>query len=228
MKNEIKVVFFDLFFTLVVPKYNNKRNENDILGISKSEWEKISEDEDLYKARAIGIVKNPENIIADIIKKANKNITENEIREIQYLREERFRKSLIDVNPIILDVLKKIKNKGKKICLISNADIIDVMYWRDSPLSGLFDEVIFSYDVGFIKPCSEIYEIALKRMNVIPGNSIFVGDGGSNELLGAKNVGMNTILVEHFLKRNKKQSSVIKLHADYHVDNFLDLINILD
>lgn len=29
MKRDIKVVFFDLFFTLVIPKYSDLRNEND-------------------------------------------------------------------------------------------------------------------------------------------------------------------------------------------------------
>jgi putative hydrolase of the HAD superfamily len=37
MRNEIEVVFFDLFFTLITPRYNEFRNENDVLGISKEE-----------------------------------------------------------------------------------------------------------------------------------------------------------------------------------------------
>lgn len=37
MNNNIEVVFFDLFFTLITPKYNNGRNENDVLGISKEQ-----------------------------------------------------------------------------------------------------------------------------------------------------------------------------------------------
>lgn len=38
MNNDIDVVFFDLFFTLTIPQYNDVRNENDVLGITREEW----------------------------------------------------------------------------------------------------------------------------------------------------------------------------------------------
>ncbi len=48
-----KAVFFDLFFTLIYPKYS-EINEYDVIGISASEWEKYSENDVLYYERAIG------------------------------------------------------------------------------------------------------------------------------------------------------------------------------
>ena len=54
MDNNIDVIFFDLFFTLITPQYNDFRNENDVLGISKDEWEKYAEDGELYLERATG------------------------------------------------------------------------------------------------------------------------------------------------------------------------------
>lgn len=60
------------------------------------------------------------------------------------------------------------------------------MHWNKSPLSKLFDDTIFSYEVGYLKPQTEIYEIALKKMNVNSEGCIFIGDGGSDELRGAK------------------------------------------
>lgn len=56
-----------------------------------------------------------------------------------------------------------------------------------------FDEVVLSYEVHMKKPDSCIYEDASKRLGVDLGECIFVGDGGSNELEGAKNVGMKAI-----------------------------------
>ncbi len=43
MNNDINVVFFDLFFTLVTPRYSDLRNENDVLRIIKTHWEKYAE-----------------------------------------------------------------------------------------------------------------------------------------------------------------------------------------
>ena len=227
MSNDIDVIFFDLFFTLITPKYNDVRNENDVLGIKKEEWEKYVEDDELYLERATGREKNPRKIIESIIEKMDMQVNESEKEEILKLREERFRKSLIEVDNTIMDVLLDIKKSGKKLCLISNADIIDVMHWKESPLKELFDDVIFSYEVGYLKPKTEIYEIALKRMNTIPPKCIFVGDGGSDELKSAKELGMKTILTGYLLKRERKEIYSLKNFADYYIEDFKKIINII-
>ncbi len=49
----IKVLFCDLFFTLIVP-HNQRPMECDVLNLSPSEWEHYSEEEALYKKRALG------------------------------------------------------------------------------------------------------------------------------------------------------------------------------
>lgn len=227
MNNDINVVFFDLFFTLITPNYSELRNENDVLGITKEEWEKHAEDNELYIKRATGKEQNPLRIIEDIIEKMKVIVNESEKKEILKLREDRFKKSLIDIDFTILEVLLAIKKTGKKICLISNADIIDVMHWEKSPLSNLFDELIFSYEVGYLKPQTEIYDIALKRMNISPEKCIFIGDGGSNELKGAKALGIKTIFSGYLLKRNKKQHKEIMEFADYYIENFKEIKDIL-
>lgn len=227
MENNINVVFFDLFFTLITPKYNSLKNENDVLKLTIDEWEKFAEDEELYFERAIGNELNPKKIIESIIRKMNIDIDDSDTNEILKLREERLKRALIDVDSTVLDVLSHIKNSGKKICLISNADIIDVMHWSNSPLSKFFDDKIFSYEVGYLKPQSEIYKLALKKMNVTPKECIFIGDGGSDELKGAKELGMKTILTSYLLKRQENQLSSLKNFADYHIEDFSELKNIL-
>jgi len=227
MKNEIKVVFFDLFYTLVIPKYNDLRNENDVLRITKEEWETYAEDNELYFKRAVGKEKNPRKIIDSIVGKINMNVNESDKREILRLREERFKKSLIDVDFTILDVLSEIKKNGKKICLISNVDVIDVKHWKESPLNNMFDDIIFSYEAGYLKPQTEIYEIALKRMKSNPEECIFIGDGGSSELIGAKRLGIKTILSGYLLKRDPKQLELIKKFADYYIEDFNEIKDII-
>ena len=227
MKNDIEVVFFDLFFTLVTPKYSDLRNENDVLGITKEEWERYAEDDELYLKRAIDKEIRPQKIVEGIIEKMQIDVSEWEKKEILKLREERFKKSLIDVDFTILDVLLDIKKSGMKICLISNADIIDVMHWDKSPLHNLFDDAIFSYEVGYLKPQTEIYKIALKKMNVNPENCIFIGDGGSDELKGAKELGIKTILTGYLLKREKNKHNAITQFADYYTEDFKEVKDIL-
>lgn len=227
MKNNIGVVFFDLFFTLITPKYNNGRNENDVLEISKEQWEECAEDNDLYLERAIGKEKNPQKIIEKIIEKSEIKANDKQIKEILELRKDRFQKSLTDVDYKILEVLSDIKKSGKRLCLISNADVIDVMYWNQSPLSNLFDDAVFSYKVGYVKPQSEIYQIGLDKMNTIPEKSIFIGDGGSDELRGAKRLGMKTILSGYFLEKERKDQAIIDF-ADYSIKDFREILEIIN
>lgn len=82
MEKNIKVVFFDLFFTLVTPKYKVSGNENE--------------------------------------------------------REERFKGALTEVDSLILDVILDLKNKGKKICLLSNANTVN------NPVEALQSTQIFN------------------------------------------------------------------------------------
>lgn len=221
----IKTVYFDLFFTLVNPKYNEKRNENDVLHISETQWENIAESEKLYYRRGIGEVNNPHDIINEIIDNLGLAATEKEKQEILSLRVTRFKNTLTSVSEEIINTLMSIKEKGIRLCLISNADKIDILHWKDSPLSKLFNEVVFSCEVGLLKPDVRIYQEALSRMNEKATSGIFIGDGGSHELLGAKNVGLKTIMVSHLLKRENDQHELIKKNADYYVETFSEILN---
>jgi len=222
--NKIETIYFDLFFTLVNPVYNGEKNENDVLGILENEWEKFAEDEKLYYRRGTGLVKSPREIIEEILRNFDIHATEEAKNEILSLRIERFKNTLTKVDEEIINTLVKIKKKGIKLCLISNADKIDILHWDDSPLAKVFDEVIFSCEVGVLKPDKRIYEIALERMDTEPSKGIFIGDGGSDELLGAKSVGLNTIMVSHLLKREFEKHEKIKENADYYVENFSEIL----
>lgn len=118
-KNDINVVFFDLFFTLITPKYNDLRNENDVLGMSIEEWESYAEDLELYNKRASNKNITPELIIQYIIEKMKLDIAENDKNEILNLRQQRLKNALLNIDYTILNVLSDLKKSGKRICLIS-------------------------------------------------------------------------------------------------------------
>lgn len=66
-----------------------------------------------------------------------------------------------------------------------------------------------SYEVHMKKPDSCIYAEAAKRLGVDLRECIFVGDGGSNELIGAKNVGMRAIQAKWYTKQHPKKRDSI-------------------
>ena len=91
-------------------------------------------------------------------------------------------------------------------------------------MASLFDDVIFSCDVGILKPDKEIYELAMAHLNVKPEASMFVGDGGSSELMGAKLVGMRTVFTEALEVKSNAKRSLIMEYADYHIKEFSELV----
>jgi len=71
----------------------------------------------------------------------------------------------------------------------------------------MFDVLIFSCKEGFRKPGKEIYEIALRRLNTQPEETIFIDDRIEN-IRAAESLGIHTILFEN-IKQFKKN---LKLH----------------
>ncbi len=222
-----KAIFFDLFFTLIYPKYSDE-NEYDVLGITAKEWETYAEDSRLYNERALGNVQTEKEIIDKIVDIMPYQLNESEKQEIFARREARMKKAFLTVDDNIINTLRKIHEKGIKIGLISNADMIDSKHWRESGLSELFDIAIFSCEVGMLKPNTEIYNLAMNKLEVMPEDSFFVGDGGSDELCGAQNAGMKTVFTEFLERKPKNQKEIIEKHADYHVYEFDQLLNCID
>ncbi|BCN30761.1 HAD family hydrolase [Anaeromicropila herbilytica] len=222
----IKAIFFDLFFTLICPQYNEEANENDILKITAEEWEHYAEKDELYMERALGKIKDEKQIIVKIIDSMPYKVSEQQVLEILTLRQNRMKNALCKVDETILHTLKEIHDKGIKICLISNADVIDSKYWSESPLADYFDEVIFSCDVGMMKPDASIYEYAIRKVNVAADESLFVGDGGFDELAGAKRVGMKAVFTEYLdIKEGKKRARLLE-ESDYYIRQFDELLKI--
>lgn len=224
----IRAIFFDLFFTLITPAYDETNNEYSLLNMPMEEWEEYAEEASLYTERALGHVENEMEIIEKIVGKIPFEISKEQKEELLRLREERMKKSLTEVPDSILNTLASIKSMGIKIGLISNADFIDRKYWNESVLRPFFDDAVFSCDVGFLKPDASIYTLAMERLGVSPSESIFVGDGGSNELEGARRVGMKTIFTEALERKEGEKRVQITENADYCVTQFEEIPACLD
>ncbi len=223
----IKTVFFDLFFTLVVPRYQ-KQAEYHAAGLSCVEWEKYAEDAELYKERALGRITERAEIIEKIAASIPRKIEGDAKAQILERRQQRMKNALCSVDEEVLNVLGALRQKGCKLCLISNADFIDCLFWCDSPLYPLFDEAVFSCNVGMLKPDLAIYRYAMELTGAKPEQSLFVGDGGSSELLGAKQAGMQTVFAEWFDLKDENAAMRINESADFRIGKISRLIDIVD
>ena len=99
-------------------------------------------------------------------------------------------------NDEILALAKEAKDKGFNIAILSN--VIEPTYnvIEQAGYYDLFDEIIASCKVGYVKPEKEIYNIALDRFDVTAQESIFIDD--KQTLLDPANeMGFKTILAQN-------------------------------
>lgn len=88
-----------------------------------------------------------------------------------------------------------------RTAIVSNCSSEEVKVIRESELYRYFDEVVISYEVHMKNPDRAIYEEAASRLGVKSKDCIFVGDGGSNELQGARDAGMKAIQTKWYTNR---------------------------
>ena len=93
---------------------------------------------------------------------------------------------------------KQLREIGERyqIAVISNADgkIEDVL--RRCGIAHPFRTITDSGLVGYEKPHPEIFRHALKSMNAVPEESLYVGDVYSVDYLGATGAGMQAVLMD--------------------------------
>ncbi|MCM1386991.1 MAG: HAD family hydrolase [Bacillus sp. (in: Bacteria)] len=219
----IKAVYFDLFFTLIIPAYDKENNEFTILGLSMDEWEKYAEKDSLYHERALGLVKSEMEIIDKITVGMPFAVSDAQKKKVLAARENRMKAALQNVSGDIIDTLKTLKSQNVRLGLISNADVIDCKHWEQSTLYPYFDDAVFSCYAGLLKPDRRIYELAMRNLNVSPDECLFVGDGGSDELYGAKMAGMKTVFTEALDVKCIEERNRIMEYADYHIREFTKL-----
>lgn len=199
-----KAICFDLFNTLVsvgeVPDTIG-RFTADVLGLDRDVWNAAC----FGSAHEICRPTLHEEVLRALAHSIDPAIPETRITEAARERQARFDHALINVKPSILNTLHVLKQSGYRLALISNASTGEVAAWSRSPLAAFFDISLFSCEVGFKKPEQEIYLHALERLQLSAGESVYIGDGGSQEFLGAGPLGMHTVLTREFLKPKRYQ-----------------------
>ena len=130
--------------------------------------------------------------------------------------------------------LSRLRERGFKVGVLSNTDEHEIRAWRDSPIAGLVDAVALSVEIGFVKPEPEAYAWVLNALGgVPPQDAVFVGDGESRELVGAKSVGFREAVfmrgfVAHTGFQTPENIARFELEADRTVDSIPEVLEIVE
>ena len=90
---------------------------------------------------------------------------------------------------------------------------------KNSGIDHYFSTVTTSEEVGVKKPNPKVFLTALNKANSLPTQSVMIGDSLEADILGANNIGMQTIFYNY---RNESISKKIKS-----IDSLLEIKNYL-
>ena len=182
MKKDV-VLFFDLFDTLV------KVDRGYLEAYFDRETDRLGD---------IGFLSDSVSTIKRLVSLYPELNGHGFVSDIANDYEESMRKSLMEVPKKVLKMLDNLKSAGYRMCIVSDASYTDILYWDESPLSQYFEKTVFSCERGKTKP--RLVQDAWIEMG-FPETCFYIGDGGHDELIGAKSVGMKTIKAEWLLNR---------------------------
>jgi putative hydrolase of the HAD superfamily len=220
-----KAIIFDLFYTLTALDSAGAARPNtpEILGVPRDLWTQqlIATAND----RFAGKFRDPVEITRRLAHAIDPNVPETKIREATAYRLERFRRALVNIPEVSGRAIKTLRSRGMKIGLISNADVVEMAGWADSPIAGLFDSVVFSCEVGCVKPERRIYDLSMRELRAGPDECLFVGDGGSQELRGAREAGLATVMITgHISQMIPEKIAERRQHADFVIDSLEEML----
>jgi len=95
-----------------------------------------------------------------------------------------------------LSTLKELKNRGLILGLVSNVAQDMESTYTELGLQPYLDFKVTASEVGCDKPRPEIFMAALKKAQVKPEESIYVGDQYHLDIVGAQGVGIKAVLID--------------------------------
>jgi HAD superfamily hydrolase (TIGR01509 family) len=96
------------------------------------------------------------------------------------------------------DAMARVRARGVKVAVVSNSEGMLEPLFASLGILGCFDTVVDSAKVGVEKPDPRIFAIACERTGTTPARGLHLGDTIATDIVGARNAGMRTALVDPF------------------------------
>lgn len=118
--------------------------------------------------------------------------------------------------PHIHEMLEELKDNKIALGMITNGyGQFQMANMKALDIEKYFDVILVSEWEGIKKPNPQIFMNALKKLNVDPSESVFIGDHPENDVKAAQNVGMKGIW--------KKDNQWTCVEADAIIEDYLEL-----
>jgi putative hydrolase of the HAD superfamily len=96
--------------------------------------------------------------------------------------------------PQTQEILTQLKTRYRLAVVSDAQSAYAVPELQRAGLADFFAPIVISGDYGFRKPDPRLFQAALTKLEVAPAQAIFIGNDRFRDILGARQVGMKTIL----------------------------------
>lgn len=119
-------------------------------------------------------------------------------------------------------VLKELRNRGILLGMITNGFTeFQFLNIRSLGIDKYMDTILVSEKEGVKNPQAEIFLRALEKLDVLPNQSVYVGDHPGNDVIAARNVGMNAVWKKDILLGNP-------FADEYVINDLKELLHVVD
>jgi HAD superfamily hydrolase (TIGR01509 family) len=202
MASKLEAVIFDLYETLIThfdPDWRPGRSVAEQLGLDSVEFSRAWKD--VYDRRNSGSIGDYRSALREAARSLGCTPDEELLVRLDRAHTAGHERLFRRIEPDILAMLEALRGSSIKLGLISNTTPEEVAGWDLYALAPCFDEVVFSYQVGLVKPDERIYQLACEHLGVSTSAALFVGDGGDSELGGASKAGLEACWALWFLEQ---------------------------
>ena len=148
---------------------------------------------------------------------------ENDVDKLVQARYESYLE-VLELPENVLPLLMKL-SKRYRLSLISNypcsRSIQDSL--QNIGLSGVFEAVVISADVGYVKPDARPFEALLSELELAPSQCIYIGDNWLADVQGGKRAGMYTIFSKQYIPYERFDPAAGDYEPDARIAHLDDL-----
>jgi len=137
--------------------------------------------------------------------------------------------------PDVLASLTALRDRGFRLASVTNRGYSGPDFWdevRQLGLEDLFEAVVVSCDVGYMKPHPRIYQVAIERLGVEAPECLMVGDNLRADVEGPKTLGMMAVwrrppaAAEPVEATADERETEGPVQPDYAVDQIAELLDL--
>jgi putative hydrolase of the HAD superfamily len=126
------------------------------------------------------------------------------------------------------ELIRFLKNRGVRIGLISDTVMTKgrhlVWHLRKHKIISFFDYLVFSDEIGVVKPNNIVFSIAAEKLGAQPENCLHIGDFPWSDIEGAKRSGFFAV---QFTGGFGPEAENIHPDADFVAKSFKEVIQLL-